>query len=156
MRTVAPSALSRPLAFAAGLMLCLAAGCATEQADAPPAKPKIPMPKQALLAPPSEPACALKSSETPAPGRNAERDAVRVARVETRTASDAPIVPPAPRLAQRDPNGSLSARVKLEYERNCYQRAEVGVRERLVALQAAVRRMIRAIGASKPADAAAR
>ena len=44
------------------------------------------------------------------------------------------------KLAQADPNLALSQRIKLEYERDCFRRAEIRIRERLLKLQRAVSR----------------
>ena len=59
-------------------------------------------------------------------------------------------------LVQADPNASLSQRIKLEYERNCFQRAEIRLREQLLQLQAAIGKTIRSvkrIGRSDPSKA---
>ena len=41
-------------------------------------------------------------------------------------------------VAQADPNLALSQRIKLEYERDCFRRAEMRIRERLLKLQRAM------------------
>ena len=48
-------------------------------------------------------------------------------------------------LAQADPNLGLSQRIRLEYERDCFRRAEIRARERLLQLQRAVSRTAKAI-----------
>ena len=126
MRIVAADgcALNAPIARSRGrlLLLLLAVGligfgllgCAANDAEqagsVPKARPNIPLPKQALLAPPKEPACAPK-----VPGANT------------------------------GPNANLSQRITLEYERDCYQQAELRVRHRLLRLQAAVGSTMRAV-----------
>ena len=48
-------------------------------------------------------------------------------------------------VAQADPNLALSQRIKLEYERDCFRRAEIRIRERLLKLQQAVAVTARAV-----------
>jgi hypothetical protein len=67
-------------------------------------------------------------------------------------ASDAPRLPATPisgvsdsAVAQADPNLALSQRIKLEYERDCFRRAEIRIRERLLQLQRAVAVTARAV-----------
>ena len=55
-------------------------------------------------------------------------------------------------LAQASSDASLAERIRLEYERNCFQRAEVRVREKLLQLQVAVRKTVRAIGSTERSD----
>jgi hypothetical protein len=119
----------------------------------------IPLPTQALLKPQPEPICGLEASQrandpdraqgTPAPTRAANPPAH-----ERSHRSDASVDPtPASGIASQKEvtvieTGSvesLTLRVKLEYERNCFQRAEEHVREKLQRLQTEVATTIRAI-----------
>lgn len=173
MRIVAADCcvLNAPIARSRGrlLLLLLAAGfiafgllgCAANDAEqagsVPNARPYIPLPKRALLAPPKEPACALKG-----PGGNngngrTERGPAVVASPVTREPSDqadaargaqsssGTASQPDRTLVQTGPNASLSQRITLEYERDCYQQAELRVRHRLLRLQAAIGSTMRAV-----------
>lgn len=53
--------------------------------------------------------------------------------------------PDCPALARRDSDQSLTQRMMLEFERECYRQAEIRVRERLQRLQGSVAGTIRAI-----------
>jgi hypothetical protein len=77
---------------------------------------RIPLPSQALLTPQPDPGCALKSVATTAPG-----------------------------AAPQPSTHLLGQVIKLEYERNCFERAEWRVRSRLLRLQAAVAKTISAV-----------
>jgi hypothetical protein len=46
--------------------------------------------------------------------------------------------------AEHDANAALTTRIRLEYERECYRQAELRVRKRLQALQAAAREAVKA------------
>ena len=145
------------LPFAAGLSGCVLLGCAAEygqQGSNAPAAPPIPLPNQALLTPPPDPGCALKTSQLNGHQGRAERAPTKVANLATGErplASDGPppasgtASPPSGAIVQTDPNASLAERIKLEYERDCLQRAETRVREKLSRLQSEVRKTIRAI-----------
>jgi hypothetical protein len=74
------------------------------------------MPDRALLTAQPEPDCEVKP-----------------------TASDA-----AKSAEQSDPKVGLALRIKLEYEKECYRKAEVRVRDRLKRLQASTAELIRA------------
>src|SRR5262249_15338515 len=83
----------------------------------------------------------------------AERASTRIAHVDERSRAPAKIsdVPqvgnasqPIGTLVQTEPDASLAARIRLEYERDCFRRAEARMRERLERLQCAVRRTVRA------------
>src|SRR5262249_37353352 len=139
-------------------------GCASEQAGPsgpqPRSRPAIPLPHRALLTPPTEPGCGLKPS--PAPGPSAAPAVERSAHPSA--AGGAPparsaepwafagAAPPAPAapgagggdLAPSDPSG-LAARIRLEYERACYEHAERDARAHLKRLQVAIARTMRAI-----------
>lgn len=135
MRIVAADgcALNAPMARSRGrlLLLLLAAGfiafgllgCAANDAEqagsVSNARPHIPLPKRALLAPPKEPACDLTGP--------------RANDGDGRT------------VAQAGSNAGLSQRIALEYERDCYQQAELRMRQRLLRLQAAVGSTMRAV-----------
>jgi hypothetical protein len=108
------------LHFVVVVSSCALLGCAAQsgQHDRLTTTNRIPLPV-ALLTPPPEPGCELKPS---------------------RTASQ-----PNRTLVQPGPGSSLAEGIRLEYERNCFQRAEVRVRDRLLRLQKAVRKTIRAI-----------
>lgn len=53
---------------------------------------------------------------------------------------------------QSNPNASLSQRIKLEYERNCFQQAEMRLREQLLQLQAAIGKTIRSVKRNERSD----
>jgi len=53
--------------------------------------------------------------------------------------------PDCPALARRDHDASLTQRMMLEFERECYRRAEMLVRDRLRRLQVSVTGTIKAI-----------
>jgi hypothetical protein len=140
----------------AGLFACILLGCAADyqqEASIRQTRPSVPVPSQALLTPPSDPGCALKTSDFKDREGEGERASTRIAQVDKRSgvamASDVPpsgiVSQPIGTLVQTDPNASLAARIKLEYERDCFRRAEARVRERLARLQSAVRQTIRAV-----------
>jgi hypothetical protein len=147
---------SRPhfrLPFVVGLTGCVLLGCATDygqQGDGRSSKRAFPLPNQALLASQPEPACLLKTSNLT---RRKDRTDLptKVADLATGVRSDIPTAGPSGtttperRLAQTNPDASLAERIKLEYERDCLQRAETRVREKLSRLQSEVRKTIRAI-----------
>jgi hypothetical protein len=143
----------------AGLSGWVLFGCAAEYGEQGSSRPKnqmLPLPRKALLTPPSDPGCALKSSDLSGGKDQPKRMRTRVANLAGAERSDAAIVSGGPRsepgiasqpkqsLVQTDPNASLATRIKLEYERDCFQRAEARMRERLLQLQAEVRRTIAA------------
>ena len=151
------------LPFVAGLSGCVLLGCAAEysqQGSSTPTKSAIPLPNQALLTPHPEPGCALKTSELDSDKGQApveERKPARVANLAagersrlSMTSDGAPSVPataaqPSPALVQTNPDASLAERIKLEYERDCFRRAEARVREKLAQLQSAARKTARAV-----------
>jgi hypothetical protein len=109
----------RPALLAVGAGALLLAGCQAPQGDAAPDfGSQVPLPKRALLAPPKEPGCTL---DGPGGAR-----------------------PPDDRQATA-PGTSLSERIRLEHERNCYQQAELRLRRQLLQLQAAIGRTIASI-----------
>ena len=115
------------------------------------------MPEPALLQPQAEPGCEAKTSrlqdgERAAQGRKPEPTKVaNLSRDEQSVRSDGqpPPLPPAPqsnhRVGQADPNATLGLRIGLEYERDCFRRAEMKVRDRLRRLQTAVGRTMKAV-----------
>jgi hypothetical protein len=144
------------LAFTAGLTGCLLLGCAADygQGDDRPSKRAFPLPNQTLLAWQPEPGCLLKTSNftgrkdrTELPTRVA--DLANGVRSDVPTAGPSGTTTPERKLVQTNSDASLAERIKLEYERDCLQRAETRVREKLSRLQSAVRKTIRAIRYSK-------
>jgi hypothetical protein len=157
--TFARSCLHLRWPLVAGLSGWVLFGCAAEYGEQSSSRPKnqtLPLPRTALLTPPSDPGCALKSSDLSGGKDQPNRMRARVANLAGTERSDAAIVsggPPSesgiasqPKqpLVQTDPNASLATRIKLEYERDCFQRAEARMRERLLQLQAEVRRTVAA------------
>jgi hypothetical protein len=140
----------------AGLSGCILFGCAADYGEQGSSRPKnqtSPLPRTALLTPPSDPGCALKSSDLSGGTDQPKRMRARVANLAGTERSDAAIVsggPPSESgiasqpIVQTDPNASLATRIRLEYERDCFQRAEARMRERLLQLQAEVRRTVAA------------
>jgi len=149
------------LPFVAGLSGCVLLGCAAEysqQGSSTPTKSAIPLPNQALLTPHPEPGCTLKTSEVDSdkgqaageerkPGRVANLAAGERSRLSMTSdaAPSAPAAQPNPALVQTNPDASLAERIKLEYERDCFRRAEARAREKLAQLQSAVRKTARAV-----------
>jgi hypothetical protein len=140
----------------AGLSGCALFGCAREYNifGVPAFKQvKVPLPQQALLKPQPKPICTLENSSALPHGQ----DHVQPPREQTRVASlvidgnvDRSISSRS--AAVSNPVGipvqsglSLSQRVKLEYERDCFSRAEAQVRQRLLRLQVATGAMVKAI-----------
>ena len=152
------------LPFVVALSGCALLGCAHsgQQGSSTTTKP-IPLPSLALLTQYPEPGCELKASELNGHKGRAEGVAVRVAnlpgeRSHKSAGSDGPTSvsgttsQPNRSLARANPDASLAERIRLEYERNCFQRAEVRVREKLMQLQIAVRKTVRAIEGTKRTD----
>jgi hypothetical protein len=96
----------------------------TRDSARPSARTSIPLPDQELLTPPPEFDCEFKTTSVDEP-------------------SDQP--PPSPTRAQADPSPAVALRMKLDYERECYRRAEIILRDRLRQLQAAVGETIEAV-----------
>lgn len=132
--------------LAAGLCAGVLLGCAGEQGPQPydtaRTAMRIPLPAPALLKPQPAPGCSSRTSQLQ-PGAEPKR--VRVANLAAGERSDSDASPSKQIVAQVDSSASLAQRIKLEYERDCYQRAEVRVRERLRRLQAAVGTTIKAV-----------
>ena len=142
-----------------GLSAFLLLGCAAEysQHDSSPRRAKLAilLPERALLQPQGEPGCELKASQEEG-GDGAEQRgkplATRVANLADHEpsvrAGGQPPVPPSEsnrKLGQVDPNGALGLRIRLEYERDCFRRAEMQARDRLHRLQAAVGKTIKSV-----------
>jgi len=141
-----------------GLSAFLLLGCAADynQQDSSPRRAKlaIPLPERALLQPQGEPGCELKASHEEG-GEGAEQrgnpPATRVANLAdhepSRSGGQAPVPPSGSnrKLGQVDPNAALGLRIRLEYERDCFRRAEMQARDRLHQLQAAVGKTIKTV-----------
>jgi hypothetical protein len=117
----------------AGLGGCALLGCAADHRHVKStsiARSSIPLPSEALLTPQPEPGCALKRAATE------ERPD------KSPGASSSPTGPGTAQQSSRTP--LLGQLVKLEYERNCFQRAEWRARNKLRQLQAAVAKTMKA------------
>ena len=134
-------------------------GCEAEysQHDGNPrsARGVIPLPERALLQPQGEPGCELKPLQEEG-GEGAEQRGKPPPPRPANLADHEPSVPsggrpPAPpsesirKLGQVDSNPALGLRVRLEYERDCFRRAEMQARDRLHRLQAAVGKTIKTV-----------
>ncbi len=116
---------------------------------------RIPLPKRTLLEPPPEPNCTTEASRPGGYGSNLPAPAHHRTMVASLAAAGNPDTLDAPTsaapiqsgstLAQTDPNLGLSQRIRLEYERDCFRRAEIRARERLLQLQRAVSRTAKAV-----------
>jgi hypothetical protein len=121
------------VSLGAFLLLGCAAEYSQQDSSTRSAKVVIPLPERALLQPQGEPGCELKASQEVG-GEGAEQRQ--------------PPVPPSGsnrRQGQVDSNAALGLRIKLEYERDCFQRAEMQARDRLHRLQAAVGKTIKTV-----------
>ena len=144
-----------------GLSGCTLFGCAREFSDEShrelaAGQTRIPLPRQALLERQRDPGCTSETSglalrelqprkSSHAPTRLANHSNMSIAR------SDVPAAPivstPDNTLAQVD--ATLAQRIKLEYERDCFRRAEARVRQRLLQLQVAVGATVKAVRRSE-------
>jgi hypothetical protein len=79
--------------------------------------PRVPLPDRALLAAQPEPDCEVKAATS-----GEERG-----------------------VAPSDPNADFALRIRLEYERECYRKAEMRVRARLEQLQASTAETIKVL-----------
>jgi hypothetical protein len=160
--------LRSPL-FAAGMSALLLCGCAADHShgdDVRSARVHIPRPAQALLIPPKEPVCTPSSSGLRTGKEQPEAEArVREKRdgAERSSGSTEPGGPRSRQTPQRDPgsaqghpDASLSQRIRLEFELNCFQQAEMRARAQLLQLQAAVGKTIRSLDRMKSGEAAGR
>jgi len=136
----------------ASLSGCVLFGCAREyngrMFDAPGFKQvRIPLPQQALLKPQREPVCTSDTSALPhGPGhvQPLRGEQTRVARLVIDRNVDRSIsLGSAGIPVQTD--SSLAQRLKLEYERDCFSRAEARVRHRLLRLQVATGALVKAV-----------
>lgn len=100
---------------------------------------KVPLPRAALLSPQGPPDCGEGIAGDQ---RTAGSDPKRTTGAAVPDAVSAAMVPPG---AAVDRDLELAARIKLEYERECYRQAEMRVRERLRQLQSSVGETIKAI-----------
>lgn len=117
VRTFAQRARAGSVAASAVLVLW---GCASVHNEhVSHINPRIPLPEDALLKPAAAPDC--------------KTDAARAAVFDAKPDAD----------AVKD--ATLAQRIKLEYERDCYMRAEAGLRERHRRLQLASRATSRAV-----------
>jgi hypothetical protein len=148
----------------ASLSGCLLFGCARGHSDwvygGPSTRPaRIPLPKQTLLQPPREPGCTIQASGLPGREGQPQRSGyapIRVANLAADRRMERSIAPTSTMASQPDsvpvqadpPNG-LAQRIKLEYERDCFRRAEARVRHRLLRLQVAVSATVRAVKRAK-------
>jgi hypothetical protein len=139
----------------------LLVGCVTDygkpNASTASSTSHVPLPKRALLAPPTQPACMLQTpglteqsqAERAEPGPTlAWALAAQEGSNEPNGSGDWPPTSEAMRrhmLVQTEPNSSLSQRIRLEYERDCFQRAEIRLRKQLLQLQAAIDKTIRSV-----------
>jgi hypothetical protein len=100
------------------------------------AKPKVPLPDNALLETPAAPDCGVSQT------------AKRPTQAETASASAELTTQSLPDSATQDANAELATRIKLEYERECYRQAEARVRDRLKQLQASTSQSLKAVKAA--------
>jgi hypothetical protein len=142
-----------------GLSACLLTGCATQHGwqdgSMQVAKSAIPLPERSLLKPQPEPGCTTgmpRTDSDQSSERGRDRAHTKVASLATPEQlsddrSSTPVAPSQsmPTLSQADPNAGLTTRIRLEYERNCFQRAELSARQRLHRLQASVARTVAAV-----------
>jgi hypothetical protein len=139
------------------LMAICAAGCALtscskyETFDARYTGPQpIPLPKRALLERAPEPKCAAVPSASDGRAGQLPELQRRWADLGAAGASDLQdswtlAASQSEVLAQAGSNAELSQRIKLEYERDCFRRAEARTREKLLELQKAVGATVRAV-----------
>ena len=145
--------------FVVSLSGCALFGCAREDNGrifgAPGFKQvRVPLPQQALLEPQRKPMCTLETSSPLPHGPDRVQpprgEQTRVASLVMDRNADRSISSRS--AASSNPVGisvqsglSLSQRVKLEHERDCFSRAEAQVRHRLLRLQVATGAMVKAI-----------
>jgi hypothetical protein len=137
----------RPILFAAAMLSAMSAAtaavarvsvCPLANADAsagPGTRLPIPLPDQALLAPPPQFDCVFKAARPDDVG------------------GEPPSKPPS---AQGDPGTDAALRRQLDYERQCYRHAEMILRDRLLLLQGPAGDTIKAAAKCGPASASAR
>src|SRR5215831_13135311 len=122
-----------------GLSAFLLLGCAAEysQQDSSPRRAKLAilLPERALLQPQGEPGCELKASQEEG-GDGAEQRGKPLPQPQAESNR---------KRGQVDSNATLGLRIRLEYERDCFRRAEIQARDRLHQLQAAVGKTIKTV-----------
>lgn len=110
-------------------------GCTSEysqqRSDPRSTRLAIPLPEPALLQPQDEPGCELKASQEEG-SEGAEQ-------------SGKSLPQPNRKLGQVDSNAALGLRIRLEFERDCFRRAEIQARIRLHRLQAAVGKTMKTV-----------
>jgi hypothetical protein len=117
-----------------GVSAFLFSACAAEtskESGVRPVRAHISRPAPSLLTPPTEPACSPSASGSRAETRPPQHEAGS---------------------EKSDADASLSQRVRLEFERNCFRQAELRTRTQLLELQAAVGKTIRSIDRMKPGE----
>jgi hypothetical protein len=133
----------------AGLAGCVLMSCSKYElvdvySTAYPVPERIPLPKRALLLPPPEPGCTTETSGSGDDLHMSQLQRTSLASLAAASldrsgpSTPATVVQSDSTLAQTDPNLGLSLRIRLEYERDCFRRAEMRTRERLLQLQRAV------------------
>ena len=150
-----PCVASWVLAVAVSLAIFALVGCVpvyyvaeyTEAADSGArgrtrAKPNVPLPKPALLAPQGPPDCGEAKIAEP---KATFADPKRMANAMAGEQASAADVLPNGGAEPIDPNAALAMRIKLEYERECYRQAEERVRTRLQELQGSVKETIKSV-----------
>jgi hypothetical protein len=147
----APYRLAAAISVAA-LAVCALSSCSKYDMAAYSGPARIPLPKRALLEPPPEPNCTTEASRPggyggnlPAPEHHRTMIASLAAAGHPDTLDAPATATPGSTLAQADPNLGLSLRIRLEYERDCFRRAEIRTRERMLQLQRAVSRTAKAV-----------
>ena len=105
-------------------------------------RPHVPLPSARLLRPQVPPDCG---DDATADAPTAARDAKRVNSTAVVEQASAAKLQPSPVAEQADPNAELALRIKLEYERECYRRAEAHVRERLHRLQGSISETVKSV-----------
>ena len=105
-------------------------------------KPSVPVPKAALLTPQAPPDCGEAKTAEP---KTAAADPKHMANTIASEQASAADVLPNTSAEPGDANATLAMRIKLEYERECYRRAEARVRARLLELQGSVKETIKSV-----------
>ena len=143
--------------FVAGMSGFALFGCARESNGrifgAPGFKQvRVPLPQQALLKPQPKPMCTLETSSALPHGQVQlpRGEQTRVASLVMdgnidRSISSRSAAASRPVGIPVQADLSLAQRVKLEYERDCFSRAEARVRQRLLRLQVATGAMVKAV-----------
>lgn len=133
--------------------VCALSSCSKYDMAAYSGPSRIPLPKRTLLEPPPEPNCTTEATRPGGYGGNLPGPEPHRTMVASLAGSADSLDAPAAAaplhsggtLAQTEPNLGLSQRIRLEYERDCFRRAEIRARERLLQLQRAVSRTAKAV-----------